>query len=75
MRGIAAQALLDRGWGKPKVKVVTEERQDYIAALQAVNERLRQAWGWIGMNRTEEQQEYRSRIHQQSGDAALGKSS
>jgi len=43
VRGTAAQALLDRGWGKPKVEVVTEEKQDYIAALQAVNERLRQA--------------------------------
>ena len=46
---------LNRGWGKPKVEVVTEEKQDYIAALEAVNERLRQAWEWIGMNRTEEQ--------------------
>jgi hypothetical protein len=29
VRGTAAQALLDRGWGKPKVEVVTEEKQDY----------------------------------------------
>ena len=43
VRGTAAQALLDRGWGKPKVEVVTDEKQDYIAALMAVNERLRQA--------------------------------
>ena len=43
VRGTAAQALLDRGWGKPKVEVATDERQDYIAALMAVNERLRQA--------------------------------
>ena len=43
VRGTAAQALLDRGWGKPKVEIVTEEKQDYIAALQAVNERLRQS--------------------------------
>ena len=43
VRGTAAQALLDRGWGKPKVEVVTDEKQDYIAALKAVNERLRQA--------------------------------
>ena len=43
VRETAAQALLDGGWGKPKVEVVTEEKQDYIAALQAVNERLRQA--------------------------------
>ena len=40
VRGTAAQALLDRGWGKPKVEVVTEEKQDYIAALKAVNERI-----------------------------------
>ncbi len=40
VRRTAAQALLDRGWGKPKVEIVTEEKQDYIAALQAVNERL-----------------------------------
>ena len=43
VRGTAAQALLDRGWGKAKVEVVTDEKQDYIAALIAVNERLRQA--------------------------------
>ena len=43
VRETAAQALLDGGWGKPKVEVVTEEKQDYIAALQAVNERLRQS--------------------------------
>ena len=43
VRGTAAQALLDRGWGKPKVEVVTEGRQDYIAALEALNERLRQS--------------------------------
>jgi len=41
--GTAAKALLDRGWGKPKVEVVTEDKQDYIAALEAVNERLRQS--------------------------------
>lgn len=41
VRGTAAQAFLDRGWGKPKVEVVTDEKQDYIAALIAVNERLR----------------------------------
>ena len=43
VRGTAARALLDRGWGKPKVEVVTDEKQDYIAALMAVNERLRHA--------------------------------
>lgn len=41
VRGTAAQALLDRGWGKAKVAVVTEGKQDYIAALQAVDERLK----------------------------------
>ena len=40
VRGTAAQALLDRGWGKPKVEVVADEKQDYITALRAVNERL-----------------------------------
>ena len=40
VRGTAAQALLDRGWGKAKVEVVTDEKQDYIAALKAVNERM-----------------------------------
>jgi hypothetical protein len=29
------------GWGKAKVEVVTDEKQDYIDALMAVNERLR----------------------------------
>ena len=43
VRGTAAQALLDRGWGKPKVEVVADEKQDYISALRAVNERLKQA--------------------------------
>ena len=43
VRGTAAQALLDRGWGKAKVEVVTDEKQDYIAALKAVNERLQRA--------------------------------
>ena len=43
VRGTATQALLDRGWGKPKVEVVTDEKQDYITALKAVNERLKQA--------------------------------
>ena len=41
MRGTDAQALLDMGWGKAKVEVVTDEKQDYIDALMAVNERLR----------------------------------
>ena len=29
---------------KPILEVVTDEKQDYVAALMAVNERLRQAW-------------------------------
>ena len=41
VRGTAAQALLDRGWGKAKVEVLTEGKQDYISALMAVNERLK----------------------------------
>ena len=44
-RGDAWQALLDRGWGKAKVEVVTEGKQDYIAALLAVNKRLKATEG------------------------------
>ena len=37
-----AQALLDRGWGKPKVEVTTsEEPESYLVALQAVSERVK----------------------------------
>ena len=36
VRGTAAQVLLDRGWGKPKVEVLTENA-DYRAALQEVS--------------------------------------
>ena len=36
VRGTAAQALLDRGWGKPKVKLLTENA-DYRAALQEIS--------------------------------------
>ena len=35
VRGTAAQALLDRGWGKPKVDVVSDEA-GYVQALRAV---------------------------------------
>ena len=35
VRGTAAQALLDRGWGKPKVEVVSDEA-GYVRALRAV---------------------------------------
>ena len=42
VRGTAAQALLDRGWGKPKVEVATSEKPEgYLAALQAVSERVK----------------------------------
>ena len=40
MRGTAAQALLDRGWGKAKVEVVTCAEGSYLDVLRAVNERL-----------------------------------
>ena len=35
VRGTAAQALLDRGWGKPKVEVISDE-SGYVQALRAV---------------------------------------
>ena len=42
VRGTAAQALLDRGWGKPKVEVTTStEPNTYLTALQAVSERVK----------------------------------
>ena len=42
VRGTAAQALLDRGWGKAKVEGVTNEEPDsYLTALQAVSERVK----------------------------------
>ena len=40
MRGTAAQALLNRGWGKAKVEVVTGAEGSYLDVLRAVNERL-----------------------------------
>ena len=39
IRGTAAQALLDRGWGKAKVEVVTGTEGSYLDVLRAVNER------------------------------------
>ena len=39
VRGTAAQALLDRGWGKPKVEVVSDET-GYVQALRAVAAKL-----------------------------------
>ena len=38
VRGTAAQALLDRGWGKAKVEVVTGAEGSYLDVLRAVNE-------------------------------------
>ena len=35
VRGTAAQALLDRGWGKPKLEVASDEA-GYLQALKAV---------------------------------------
>ena len=35
MRGTAAQVLLDRGWGKPKLEVVSEAGGSYLEALEA----------------------------------------
>ena len=38
VRGTAAQALLDRGWGKPKLEVFTEGGSaGYLEALQQAN--------------------------------------
>jgi len=37
VRGTAAQALLDRGWGKPKVELVSEAGGGYLEALQTAN--------------------------------------
>lgn len=40
VRGTAAQALLDRGWGKARVDVSTTGAHGYIEALQAAAERI-----------------------------------
>ena len=43
VRGTAAQALLERGWGKPRVEVATTHKSDsesFIDALQEVAERV-----------------------------------
>ena len=37
VRGTAAQALLDRGWGKPKVEVQSEVGGGYLEALKDAN--------------------------------------
>ena len=38
VRGTAAQVLLDRGWGKPKVEVVSEAGGSYLEALRDAND-------------------------------------
>ena len=42
VRGTAAQALLDRGWGKAKVEVVSNAESSYLELLQAVNDQIKQ---------------------------------
>ena len=44
VRGTAAQALLERGWGKPRVEVTATQKSDsegFIAVLQEVAERVK----------------------------------
>ena len=38
VRGTAAQALLDRGWGKAKVEVASNAVSSYLEILKAVND-------------------------------------
>ena len=40
VRGTAAQALLDRGWGKPKVEVVADGAGSYVEPLRLINEQI-----------------------------------
>ena len=40
VRGTAAQALLDRGWGKAKVEVVTGAEGNYLDVLRVVNKSM-----------------------------------
>ena len=43
VRGTAAQALLERGWGKPRVEVITTRKSDsesFIEAPQEVADRV-----------------------------------
>ena len=45
VRGTAAQTLLERGWGKPRVEVATTHKSDsesFIEALQDVAERVKE---------------------------------
>ena len=41
VRGTAAQALLDRGWGKAKVELVSSGEGGYLQLLRAVNEQIK----------------------------------
>ena len=44
VRGTAAQALLERGWGKPRVEVATTHKSDsesFIEALQEVAKKVK----------------------------------
>jgi hypothetical protein len=41
VRGTAAQALLDRGWGKPKLEVINEGGSGYLEALRNANADLK----------------------------------
>ena len=40
IRGTAAQALLDRGWGKPKQEIIGESSASFIDALEGVRKVL-----------------------------------
>ena len=45
VRGTAAQALLERGWGKPRVEVATTHKsaaESFIQSLQEVAERVKE---------------------------------
>ena len=45
VRGTAAQALLERGWGKPRVEVVATHKsnsESFIKALQEVAEKVKE---------------------------------
>ena len=49
VRGTAAQTLLERGWGKPRVEVATTHKSDsesFIEALQEVAERVKERQAW-----------------------------
>ena len=42
VRGTAAQALLDRGWGKPRVEIASiDTNKGYLEALEIVSARVR----------------------------------